>query len=153
MAMTVGAGRKGAIAEINVTPMADVMIVLLIIFMVATPIIAGSPVRLPDAAHAATPARMPAGMPIFIPAPLNDAASRCAAQGSKLATFPDGRAHLARGAQPPRPAAPGILQFACISEGLFALGVRAKTRPTGRKTDRAHHRSRLRLRSTKKWSR
>ena len=54
MAMTVGAGRKGAIADINVTPMADVMIVLLIIFMVATPIIAGSPVRLPDAAHAAT---------------------------------------------------------------------------------------------------
>src|SRR5512147_2380142 len=57
MAMTVGPGRKGAIADINVTPMADVMIVLLIIFMVATPIIAGSAVRLPDARHAATHAR------------------------------------------------------------------------------------------------
>ena len=33
------------------TPMADVMIVLLIIFMVATPIIARAPVKLPDASH------------------------------------------------------------------------------------------------------
>ena len=51
MAMSVGGRRKGAIAEINVTPMADVMIVLLIIFMVMTPII-GTPVRVPDAANA-----------------------------------------------------------------------------------------------------
>ncbi len=51
MAMSVGRPRKGAIAEINVTPMADVMIVLLIIFMVATPIIATVPVTLPRAVH------------------------------------------------------------------------------------------------------
>jgi biopolymer transport protein TolR len=51
MAMSVGQ-RRGAIAEINVTPMADVMIVLLIIFMVATPVIVGAPVRLPPARHA-----------------------------------------------------------------------------------------------------
>jgi biopolymer transport protein TolR len=51
MAMTVGRPRNGAIAEINVTPMADVMIVLLIIFMVATPLIMGAPVRLPSADH------------------------------------------------------------------------------------------------------
>ncbi len=51
MAMHVGGRRKGAIAEINVTPMADVMIVLLIIFMVMTPII-GTPVQVPDAANA-----------------------------------------------------------------------------------------------------
>jgi biopolymer transport protein TolR len=57
MAMTVGPSRKGAIADINVTPMADVMIVLLIIFMVATPIIAGAPVKLPDATHSAGHAR------------------------------------------------------------------------------------------------
>jgi biopolymer transport protein TolR len=58
MAINVGPGRRGgAIADINVTPMADVMIVLLIIFMVATPIIAGSPVRLPDAMHAAAHSR------------------------------------------------------------------------------------------------
>jgi biopolymer transport protein ExbD len=52
MAMSVGRPGPGAIAEINVTPMADVMIVLLIIFMVATPVIVGAPVRLPPARHA-----------------------------------------------------------------------------------------------------
>ncbi len=51
MAMSVGRPGRGAIAEINVTPMADVMIVLLIIFMVATPVIVGAPVRLPPALH------------------------------------------------------------------------------------------------------
>jgi biopolymer transport protein ExbD len=51
LAISVGRPRGGAIADINVTPMADVMIVLLIIFMVATPIIAGAPVTLPDASH------------------------------------------------------------------------------------------------------
>ena len=51
MALSVGRPRGGAIAEINVTPMADVMIVLLIIFMVTAPIIAGAPVRLPAAVH------------------------------------------------------------------------------------------------------
>jgi biopolymer transport protein ExbD len=51
MAMSVGGRGTGAIAEINVTPMADVMIVLLIIFMVATPVIVGAPVRLPAAVN------------------------------------------------------------------------------------------------------
>jgi len=51
MALSVGRPRAGAIAEINVTPMADVMIVLLIIFMVTAPIIAGPPVPLPSAVH------------------------------------------------------------------------------------------------------
>ena len=51
MAMSVGRRGTGAIADINVTPMADVMIVLLIIFMVATPIVTGPKVRLPEAAH------------------------------------------------------------------------------------------------------
>ena len=51
MALSVGRPRGGAIAEINVTPMADVMIVLLIIFMVATPIIVTAPVPLPAATH------------------------------------------------------------------------------------------------------
>jgi len=51
MALSVDSPRRGAIAEINVTPMADVMIVLLVIFMVATPVIVHAPVRLPLAAH------------------------------------------------------------------------------------------------------
>jgi len=53
MAISAGRPRNGAIAEINVTPMADVMTVLLIIFMVAAPLIAHAPVRLPGAEHTA----------------------------------------------------------------------------------------------------
>ena len=42
-------GRRAPIAEINVTPMVDVMLVLLIIFMVTAPLMtAGVPVNLPD---------------------------------------------------------------------------------------------------------
>ena len=51
MAMT-AARRAGPVADINVTPMADIMIVLLIIFMVATPLLSTDPrLRLPDAQH------------------------------------------------------------------------------------------------------
>lgn len=42
-------GRKGPIGEINVTPLVDVMLVLLIIFMVAAPMMTvGVPIDLPD---------------------------------------------------------------------------------------------------------
>ena len=41
--------RRAPMAEINVTPMVDVMLVLLIIFMVTAPLlVAGVPVNLPD---------------------------------------------------------------------------------------------------------
>jgi biopolymer transport protein TolR len=41
-------GRRGALSEINVTPMVDVMLVLLIIFMVSAPLLTvGVPVELP----------------------------------------------------------------------------------------------------------
>ncbi|SFP77977.1 ExbD/TolR family protein [Sphingomonas rubra] len=53
MAMNLPSGRKGRrapMAEINVTPLVDVMLVLLIIFMVTAPLLtAGVPVNLPDA--------------------------------------------------------------------------------------------------------
>lgn len=43
-------GRRAPMAEINVTPLVDVMLVLLIIFMVTAPLLtAGVPVNLPDA--------------------------------------------------------------------------------------------------------
>lgn len=43
-------GRRAPMADINVTPMVDVMLVLLIIFMVTAPLlVAGVPVNLPDA--------------------------------------------------------------------------------------------------------
>jgi len=45
-----GGGERGAVnADINVTPMADVMLVMLIIFMVVTPMLQkGAPVTLPQ---------------------------------------------------------------------------------------------------------
>jgi biopolymer transport protein TolR len=44
-----GRGRRAPMAEINVTPLVDVMLVLLIIFMVTAPLLtAGVPVELPD---------------------------------------------------------------------------------------------------------
>ena len=57
MGPILGAGRRGRrtpMAEINVTPMVDVMLVLLIIFMVTAPLLtAGVPVDLPDSKAAA----------------------------------------------------------------------------------------------------
>ena len=59
-----GGGRRGrrrrgasaAMSEINVTPFVDVMLVLLIIFMVAAPMLTvGVPVQLPDTAATALP--------------------------------------------------------------------------------------------------
>ena len=52
MSMNVGGSKGGAIADINVTPMADIMIVLLIIFMVITPMLQkGVDVKLPSASY------------------------------------------------------------------------------------------------------
>jgi biopolymer transport protein TolR len=52
MAMAVGGKKGGPMASINVTPMADIMIVLLIIFMVITPMLQkGVDVKLPIAGN------------------------------------------------------------------------------------------------------
>jgi len=52
MSMNVGGSKGGSMADINVTPMADIMIVLLIIFMVITPMLQkGVDVRLPTAGN------------------------------------------------------------------------------------------------------
>ena len=49
-------GRSAAMSEINITPMVDVMLVLLIIFMVAAPMLTvGVPVKLPETAATALP--------------------------------------------------------------------------------------------------
>jgi biopolymer transport protein TolR len=51
MSMNVGGGREtGTLADINVTPLVDVMLVLLIVFMVTAPMLqTGVDVQLPDA--------------------------------------------------------------------------------------------------------
>lgn len=44
-----GRGKRAPMSEINVTPLVDVMLVLLIIFMVTAPLlVAGVPINLPD---------------------------------------------------------------------------------------------------------
>ncbi len=50
--MSMDVGGKGVKSDINVTPLVDVVLVLLIIFMVITPLLQrGKPVVLPDAKH------------------------------------------------------------------------------------------------------
>ena len=52
MGMAIGGSKGGPMASINVTPMADIMIVLLIIFMVITPMLQkGVDVKLPVAGN------------------------------------------------------------------------------------------------------
>jgi biopolymer transport protein TolR len=51
MSMHVGAGRSGPVSEINVTPLIDVMLVLLIITMLVAPLLNDRTVRLPQAEH------------------------------------------------------------------------------------------------------
>lgn len=46
-----GIGRGNVTSDINVTPMVDVMLVLLIIFMVITPVLATYDTELPEAEH------------------------------------------------------------------------------------------------------
>ena len=56
MAMSVGSGEEGgAIASINTTPLVDVMLVLLIIFLITIPVITKTvPVQLPKAVNIPT---------------------------------------------------------------------------------------------------
>ena len=52
MAMSSGGARGGLNSDINVTPLVDVMLVLLIIMMIVAPLLQkGAPVRLPTAAN------------------------------------------------------------------------------------------------------
>jgi biopolymer transport protein TolR len=53
MAMRMGDGRGGPVSEINVTPLVDVMLVLLIIMMLVAPLLDGARVHLPEARHTA----------------------------------------------------------------------------------------------------
>ena len=62
-------GKSAAMSEINVTPFVDVMLVLLIIFMVAAPMLTvGVPVELPNTAAAALPTEQEEPLTITITA-------------------------------------------------------------------------------------
>ena len=62
-------GRSAAMSEINITPMVDVMLVLLIIFMVAAPMLTvGVPVKLPETAASALPTEQEEPLTITITA-------------------------------------------------------------------------------------
>lgn len=64
-----GRSRRQPMAEINVTPFVDVMLVLLIIFMVAAPLLTtGVPLQLPDTAANTVPAEPREPLTISIPA-------------------------------------------------------------------------------------
>jgi len=74
--------RTKPMAEINVTPMVDVMLVLLVIFMVAAPMMtAGVPVKLPETAAGALPAEQEAPLTITITA--REAESHCRGAGGR----------------------------------------------------------------------
>jgi biopolymer transport protein TolR len=83
-----GAGRRRrpkvttALSEINVVPLVDVMLVLLIIFMVATPMMQqGLNVNLPQQRKA--PAMPPANDPIYVTVPLTFARNRLVRLGNE----------------------------------------------------------------------
>ena len=62
-------GRAAAMSEINVTPFVDVMLVLMIIFMVAAPLLTvGVPVKLPETAANAMPTEQEAPLTITLTA-------------------------------------------------------------------------------------
>jgi biopolymer transport protein TolR len=62
-------GKPAAMSEINVTPMVDVMLVLLIIFMVAAPLLTvGVPLELPKTAAEAVPTEQEEPLTISIQA-------------------------------------------------------------------------------------
>ena len=73
MAFSVGGGRRGPQAEINVTPLIDIVLVLLIIFMVMTPVMLKVlPAKVPQK-QAETMPQPPGENPIVVEVDAHDA--------------------------------------------------------------------------------
>lgn len=72
MAMSVGGSDEGSLmADINVTPLVDVMLVLLIIFLITVPVIIQTvPVKLPEVANIPTTTK-PENVPLSVDANCN----------------------------------------------------------------------------------
>jgi biopolymer transport protein TolR len=94
-----GRGRRAPMADINVTPLVDVMLVLLIIFMVTAPLLtAGVPVNLPDSrAKPLEQEQKPVDMAI------DDAGRVFIDKADVTASLPDALAALAAKAPPGQP--------------------------------------------------
>jgi biopolymer transport protein ExbD len=75
MAFTVGSGQRGPHGEINVTPLIDIVLVLLIIFMVLTPVMLKElPAKVPQAETENVP-QPPGENPIVVELDAHDALS------------------------------------------------------------------------------
>jgi biopolymer transport protein ExbD len=73
MAFSVGSGRRGPQGEINVTPLIDIVLVLLIIFMVMTPVMLKElPAKVPQAQTETVP-QPPGDNPIVVELDARDA--------------------------------------------------------------------------------
>jgi biopolymer transport protein TolR len=58
MAISVGRGRRGGFRDINITPLVDVILVLLVVFMVTAPLLTtGLRIDLPEVKAASTPVK------------------------------------------------------------------------------------------------
>jgi len=90
-----GNGSKGMVAEINVTPLVDVMLVLLIIFMVTAPMMTqGVDVKLPESSAPAIPSedeRLVVTVTVDRRVFINDNAVELAELGTKLGAITQNR--------------------------------------------------------------
>jgi biopolymer transport protein ExbD len=138
MAMRAGPRRNGISADINVTPMADIMIVLLVIFMIAVPAMRTPPVPLPEARHGREHHEDPvvvvitaAGTISVDAAPLDGAAALEAYLRARLETAPGGLPVLVQADRATDYATVATALDACRRAGITEIGLGTRPRIGG----------------------